>query len=103
VKDVFAKNFLVSGEIPLAARAQTSMKRPPIAWLSLGERTSSWVFAHCVAGVVSLSKRRGYDHSYSGFNAPLPDDGVLTTGRRNFFNIPHESSCGYLFIEVKQT
>jgi putative tryptophan/tyrosine transport system substrate-binding protein len=29
---------------PLAARAQTSMKRPLIAWLSLGERTSSWVF-----------------------------------------------------------
>jgi len=29
---------------PLAARAQTSTKRPLIAWLSLGERTSSWVF-----------------------------------------------------------
>jgi ABC-type uncharacterized transport system substrate-binding protein len=29
---------------PLAGRAQTSMKRPLIAWLSLGERTSSWVF-----------------------------------------------------------
>src|SRR5262245_21133564 len=29
---------------PLAAGAQTSMKRPLIAWLSLGERTSSWVF-----------------------------------------------------------
>jgi len=86
------KKILVPGEIPLAARAQTSMKRPLIAWLSLGERTSSWVFANCVAGVVSLCKRRGYDHSYSGFNAPLPDDGVLTTGRRNFFNIPHEPS-----------
>jgi hypothetical protein len=86
------KNFLVPGEIPLAARAQTSMKRPLIAWLSLGERTSSWVFANCVAGVVSLCKRRGYDHSYRGFNAPLPDDGVLTTGRRNFFNMPHEPS-----------
>jgi len=29
---------------PFTARAQTSMKRPLIAWLSLGERTSSWVF-----------------------------------------------------------
>jgi ABC-type uncharacterized transport system substrate-binding protein len=29
---------------PLAARAQISKKRPLIAWLSLGERTSSWVF-----------------------------------------------------------
>ena len=93
----------MAGEIPFAPRAQTLMKRPLIAWLSLGERTSSWVFANCVAGVVSLCKRRGYDYSYRVFNAPLPDDGVLTTGRRNFFNIPHESSCGYLFIEVKQT
>jgi len=50
------------------------------------------VFANCVAGVVSLCKRRGYDHSYRDFNAPLPDDGVLTTGRRNFFNMPHEPS-----------
>jgi putative ABC transport system substrate-binding protein len=29
---------------PYAALAQTSTKRPLIAWLSLGERTSSWVF-----------------------------------------------------------
>src|SRR5262249_17003396 len=97
------KNFLVPGEIPLAPRAQTSMKRPLIAWLSLGERTSSWVFANCVAGVVSLCKRRGYDHSYRGFNAPLPDDGVLTTGRPNFSTCPTSHPCGYLFIEVKRT
>jgi hypothetical protein len=83
VKNVFAKKILVPGEIPFAPRAQTSMKRPLIAWLSLGERTSSWI--------CQLRRRRCFAVQ-GGFNAPLPDDGVLTTGRRNFFNMPHEPS-----------
>jgi ABC-type uncharacterized transport system substrate-binding protein len=42
---------------PLAARAQTSTARPLIAWLSLGERTSSWVF---VEAFLQGMREQGY-------------------------------------------
>ena len=42
---------------PRAARAQTSMKRPLIAWLGLGERKSSWAFVEAF-----LQGMREYDY-----------------------------------------
>ena len=42
---------------PVAARAQTSMKRPLIAWLGLGERKSSWAFVEAF-----LQGMREYDY-----------------------------------------
>ena len=92
MKDIFAKKNFGAGRDSARGARSNFDEATSDRLVFVGRENILLGIAHCVAGVVSLCKRRRYDHSYRDFNAPLPDDGVLTTGRRNFFNIPHEPS-----------
>src|SRR5262249_20482233 len=59
---------------PVAAVAQVSIKRPLIAWLSLGERTASWAF---VAAFLQGMRDFGYTDRDNFEFAPRFADGYI--------------------------
>src|SRR5262249_6773532 len=78
VKDVFAKKFLVSGEIPLAARSHRFFGNTPV---KAGPDAAEHYIRHC-----------GVSPSGQGLGAPIQNDSGLPQGPARAFG--GYSACG---------